>query len=185
MTEVSVVIPCLNEEHSVGTCVTKAMRSLRENGLDGEVVVVDNGSTDRSPEVAKAAGARVVFESQKGYGSALRRGIEEAGGKYIVMADGDDTYDFLETAKFVNKLKEGYDLVMGSRFRGTIMPGAMTWSHRYVGNPILSGMLKLFFGGGVSDAHCGLARFHQGSVPQDEPAHDRYGIRVGNGDTQP
>jgi glycosyltransferase involved in cell wall biosynthesis len=159
MTEVSVVIPCLDEEESIGICVQKALKSFRDNGMDGEVVVVDNGSTDKSVEKAKAAGARVVAEQQKGYGSALRRGIQEAFGKYIVMADGDDTYDFLESAKFVNRLKEGFDLVMGSRFRGKILPGAMTWSHRYVGNPILSGMLRLFFGGGVSDSHCGLRAF--------------------------
>ncbi|MFH1369293.1 MAG: glycosyltransferase family 2 protein [Elusimicrobiota bacterium] len=159
MTEVSVVIPCLNEELCIEKCVAKALHSFQKAGLEGEVIVVDNGSTDKSVEVATKAGARVVQESLKGYGSALRRGIEEAKGRYIVMADGDDTYDFLETAKFVELLRKGNDLVMGSRFRGNILPGAMTWSHRYVGNPILSGMLKLFFGGGVSDAHCGLRAF--------------------------
>lgn len=159
MAEVSVVIPCLNEEESIEICVQKALKSFRDGGLDGEVVVVDNGSTDRSAERARAAGARVILEQQKGYGSALRRGIEESKGRYIVMADGDDTYDFLESARFVNRLKEGYDLVMGSRFRGKILPGAMTWSHRYIGNPILSGLLRLFFGGGVSDSHCGLRAF--------------------------
>lgn len=159
MVEVSVVIPCLNEEQCIEKCVTKALVSFNKAGLSGEVIVVDNGSTDRSVEIAKKAGARVVNEIQKGYGSALRRGIEEAQGKYVVMADGDDTYDFLETSKFVELLRKGNDLVMGSRFRGNILPGAMTWSHRYIGNPILSGMLRVFFGGGVSDAHCGLRAF--------------------------
>lgn len=159
MTEVSVVIPCLNEEQSIEKCIVKALLSFNKSGLTGEVIVVDNGSTDRSVEISKKAGARVISESQKGYGSALRRGIDEALGRYIVMADGDDTYDFLETGKFVELLKKGNDLVMGSRFRGNILPGAMTWSHRYIGNPILSGMLRLFFGGTVSDSHCGLRAF--------------------------
>lgn len=159
MPEVSVVIPCLNEEQCIEKCVVKAIHSFNKAGLNGEVIVVDNGSTDRSVEIAGKAGAVVISEQAKGYGSALRRGIEEAKGRFIVMADGDDTYDFLETAKFVELLRKGNDLVMGSRFKGQILPGAMTWSHRYVGNPILSGMLRVFFGGGVSDAHCGLRAF--------------------------
>lgn len=157
--EVSVVIPCLNEEQAIAACIRKALSSFDRAGLSGEVVVVDNGSTDRSVEVSLAAGARVINEHRKGYGSALRRGIEEAEGEYIIMADGDDTYDFSLAPAFVAKLKEGYDLVMGSRFRGKILPGAMTWSHRYIGNPILSGILRLFFGGTVSDSHCGLRAF--------------------------
>ncbi|OGS03036.1 MAG: hypothetical protein A2339_07475 [Elusimicrobia bacterium RIFOXYB12_FULL_50_12] len=157
--EVSVVIPCLNEEKTIASCVDKAMKSFAEGGLRGEVIVVDNGSTDQSKAIAAARGAKVIDETRKGYGSALRRGIDEAQGSYIIMADGDDTYDFSLSHKFVGKLKEGYDLVMGSRFRGKILPGAMSWSHRYVGNPILSGMLRLFFGGTVSDSHCGLRAF--------------------------
>ncbi len=159
MIEVSVVIPCLNEEKSIALCVKKALESFKESGLAGEVVVVDNGSTDRSVQIAAGAGAKVVSEDQKGYGSALRRGINEAQGTYIVMGDGDDTYDFTQACKFVDRLKEGFDLVMGSRFQGNILPGAMSWSHRYVGNPILSGMLRLLFGGTVSDSHCGLRAF--------------------------
>jgi glycosyltransferase involved in cell wall biosynthesis len=159
MIEISVVIPCLNEEKNIASCIQKALSAFRRMSVEGEVVVADNGSTDRSVEIAREAGARVVFEHEKGYGSALRRGIEEAQGTYIVMGDGDDTYDFGTLDRFVNLLHEGYDLVMGSRFRGTILPGAMTWSHRYIGNPILSGMLRVFFKGTVSDAHCGLRAF--------------------------
>ncbi len=159
MTEVSVVIPCLNEEKTIAACVGKAKNAISAAGLDGEVVVADNGSTDRSVEIARDAGARVVFEARKGYGNALRRGIEESTGAYVVMGDGDDTYDFSVVPAFVQRLKEGFDLVMGTRFRGTILPGAMTWSHRYIGNPILSGMLRVFFGGEVSDSHCGLRAF--------------------------
>jgi len=159
MIEVSVVIPCLNEKETIAACVTKAQASFKSAGLEGEVIIVDNGSTDGSAGIAAALGARVINEAQKGYGSALRRGIEEAAGKYIVMGDGDDTYDFSKAHEFVAELKKGYDLVMGSRFNGRIMPGAMTWSHRYLGNPLLSGMLRLFFGGNVSDSHCGLRAF--------------------------
>ena len=159
MPEVSVVIPCLNEEETIAACITKARDSFAGAGIDGEIVIVDNGSTDRSPEIARNLGARVISETQKGYGNALRRGIEEAKGRYIVMGDGDDTYDFSQAHKFVAALKQGYDLAMGSRFKGKILPGAMTWSHRYIGNPILSGILRLFFGGNISDSHCGLRAF--------------------------
>ncbi|MHB9155925.1 MAG: glycosyltransferase family 2 protein [Endomicrobiales bacterium] len=159
MIEVSVIIPCLNEEKTIEPCVRKAREAFGRSGVEGEVVVVDNGSRDRSIELATAAGARVVSETRKGYGSALRRGIEEAQGNYLVMGDGDDTYDFTQLDAFISLLRQGHDLVMGSRFRGKILPGAMTWSHRYIGNPILSGMLRLFFGGGVSDSHCGLRAF--------------------------
>lgn len=157
--EVSVVIPCLNEEATIASCIRKALAAFSMARLDGEVIVVDNGSTDRSVEIARNAGARVVDEQRKGYGSALRKGIEEAQGKYVIMGDGDDTYDFTTVDQFVQLLRQGFELVMGSRFGGKILPGAMTWSHRYIGNPILSGMLRIFFGGGVSDAHCGLRAF--------------------------
>ena len=157
--EVSVVLPCLNEEDSVGICVKKIRDTFSRLGVNGEVIVVDNGSVDASVSVARAAGARVIYESVRGYGSALRRGIEEAKGRYIIMGDADDSYDFNEIPAFIEKLRAGYELVMGSRFKGRMLPGAMTWSHRYIGNPILSGMLRIFFGGGVSDAHCGLRAF--------------------------
>ena len=157
--EVSVVIPCLNEEDTIGICIDKIQRAFAKHNLSGEVVVVDNGCTDKSVEISVAKGARVLVETKKGYGNALRKGIEEANGKFVVMADGDDTYDFEIIDQFLEKLRAGADLVMGSRFKGEILKDAMSWSHRYIGNPILSGMLKLFFGGGVSDAHCGLRAF--------------------------
>jgi glycosyltransferase involved in cell wall biosynthesis len=158
--EVSVVMPCLNEAESVGTCVEKAWKALRAMGVSGEVVVVDNGSTDGSPEVAAAAGARVVHERRRGYGSAYLRGFAEARGRYLVMGDSDDSYDFLAIPEFIAPLKnDGFDMVIGSRLKGKILPGAMPWSHRYIGNPILSGMLRLLFRTSVSDSHCGMRAF--------------------------
>ncbi len=159
MIEISVVIPCLNEAETIVTCIEKARDCLNKLNVSYEIIVVDNGSSDNSVELAKGSGAVVISEAEKGYGSTLRRGIEAAKGKYVIMGDGDDTYDFGEINKFIEKLKNGGDLVMGSRFKGRILPGAMSWSHRYIGNPILSGMLKLFFGGSVSDAHCGMRAF--------------------------
>jgi len=158
--EVSVVMPCLNEAESVGTCVEKALRALHAMGVSGEVVVVDNGSTDGSPEVAAKAGARVVHERRRGYGSAYLRGFAEARGRYLVMGDSDDSYDFLAIPDFIAPLKnDGFDMVIGSRLKGKILPGAMPWSHRYIGNPILSGMLRLLFRTSVSDSHCGMRAF--------------------------
>ena len=158
--EVSVVMPCLNEAESVGRCVEKAWRALREMGVPGEVVVVDNGSTDGSPEIAARAGARVVHEQRRGYGAAYLRGFAEARGRYLVMGDSDDSYDFLAIPDFVTPLRQGgYDMVIGSRLRGKILPGAMPWSHRWIGNPILSGMLRLLFRTSVSDSHCGMRAF--------------------------
>ncbi|MBN1622340.1 MAG: glycosyltransferase family 2 protein [Endomicrobiales bacterium] len=159
MIEITVVIPCLNEEKTISPSIEKAKQGIKNSGLEGEVVVVDNGSTDASIEIAEKSGARIIYEKRKGYGSALRRGVEEAKGEYIIMGDADDTYDFSILDQFVEKLKQGYDLVMGSRFKGKILPGAMTWSHRYIGNPILSGILGIFFGGNISDSHCGLRAF--------------------------
>ena len=157
--EVSVVMPCLNEEKAIGLCVEKASRALAQNGIKGEVVVADNGSTDDSVRIAKSLGARVVHEPVLGYGSAYMRGIEAARGKYIVMGDSDNTYDFSELHKFLEPLQNGYDFVMGSRLKGTIFPGAMPWLHRYVGVPILTGILNLLFRTNVSDAHCGMRSF--------------------------
>ena len=134
----------------------KAVRALTRLNLPWEVIVVDNGSTDRSAEIAAARGARVVREPVKGYGSAYLRGLDEARGRHIVMADSDDSYDWSEVGRFVTPLQQGFDMVMGSRFKGSIEPGAMPWLHRYLGNPVLSWMLRLFFGGRVSDAHCGM-----------------------------
>lgn len=156
----SVVMPCLNEADAVGTCVGKAWRALAAMGIAGEVLVVDNGSTDGSPELAAAAGARVVHERRRGYGAAYLRGFGEAHGRYIVMGDADDSYDFRDIPRFVEPLAEGgCDMVMGTRLRGTILPGAMPWSHRWIGNPILSGLLRLFFHTRVSDSHCGMRSF--------------------------
>lgn len=157
--EVAVIMPCLNEALTVGTCVTKAMDTFRRLGVRGEVVVVDNGSTDDSCAIAARCGARVVREERRGYGSALMRGAEEARAPFIIMADADDSYDLTDLERFVAGLREGNDLVMGSRRRGTIMPGAMPWHHRWIGNPVLSGLLNLLFRPGISDAHCGMRAF--------------------------
>jgi glycosyltransferase involved in cell wall biosynthesis len=152
---VSVVIPCLNEEENIERCVRAAREALDAAGLSGEVIVVDNASTDRSAELAEAAGATVLFEPRRGYGSAYLAGFAAARGKYIVMADADLTYDFGEIPKFVAQLEAGAQLVMGNRMNN-IKPGAMPWTHRYIGNPLLTGVLNLFFRTGVSDAHCGM-----------------------------
>lgn len=157
--EVSVVMPCLNEEASVGLCVEKALATMAGLGISGEVVVVDNGSTDHSIEVAKNAGARVVFQPVRGYGSAYLKGISEAAGQFIVMGDADNTYDFGQIGDFLEPLRRGADLVMGSRFKGQILDGAMPWTHRYLGNPVLSGILRMFFQTKISDAHCGMRSF--------------------------
>lgn len=158
--EVTVVMPCLNEEQSVGICVTKALEGIRRSGRSGEVVVVDNGSSDDSVQVAGRAGARVVHQLERGYGNAYRKGFAAATGRFIVMGDSDDTYDFTELPTLVDPLTTGQaDYVLGSRFGGEILKGAMTWSHRYVGNPILTGVLNRFFGLKSSDAHSGMRAF--------------------------
>lgn len=162
--ELSIVLPCLNEELTVGTCVAKAVTFLKQNQIKGEVIVADNGSSDRSVEIAKFEGARVVLINQKGYGSALRGGFDAARGKYLIMADADDSYDLVNLLPFVEKLREGYDLVMGNRFKGGIKKGAMPWHHRYIGNPILSFIGKLFFKTPVNDFHCGLRGFTKEAI---------------------
>ncbi|MCC6261459.1 MAG: glycosyltransferase family 2 protein [Anaerolineales bacterium] len=162
--ELSIVLPCLNEELTVGVCVAKAVNFLKKNKIKGEVIVADNGSTDKSKDIAKKAGARVIDVEQKGYGSALRGGFEAAKGKYIIMADADDSYDLVNLMPFVEKLREGYDLVMGNRFKGGIKKGAMPWHHRYIGNPILSFLGKLFFKTPVNDFHCGLRGFTKSAI---------------------
>lgn len=154
--EVSVVIPCLNEERTLGACIDKALAAFAAEGIAGEVVVADNGSQDRSIEVAKQYGARVVHASVKGYGSALRKGIEEARGDFIVLGDADGSHDFSETPRFVAKWREGYEFVAGNRFQGEIKAQAMPWHHKYLGTPFLSGLLHLFFGAGVGDINCGM-----------------------------
>ncbi len=152
---VSVVIPCLNEEENIEACVTEALTAMRDAGIAGEVVVADNASDDRSAELAVAAGARVVREERRGYGSAYLAGFAAAKGQYIIMGDADLTYDFDEIPRFVEHLEGGADLVMGDRM-DNIQPGAMPWLHRYVGNPILSGFLNVLYRTGVRDAHCGM-----------------------------
>jgi glycosyltransferase involved in cell wall biosynthesis len=161
---VSVVIPCLNEAENIVECVTRAKTVMAEHGLTGEVIVADNASDDGSPELAKQAGALVVHEPRRGYGSAYLAGFAAARGEYVVMADADLTYDWSEIPKFVGKLDEGAQLVMGDRM-DNIHPGAMPWLHRYVGNPVLSGILNLFFRTGVRDAHCGMRAFRRDILP--------------------
>jgi glycosyltransferase involved in cell wall biosynthesis len=162
---VSVVIPCLNEQDNIERCVRTAQAALDEAGIAGEVVVADNASEDRSAALAAAAGARVVHEPRRGYGSAYRAGFAAARGRYIVMADADLTYDFREIPRFVEQLDDGAELVMGDRM-DNIQPGAMPWLHRYVGNPVLTGVLNVFFRTGVSDAHCGMRAVRRDVLPQ-------------------
>jgi glycosyltransferase involved in cell wall biosynthesis len=162
---VSVVIPCLNEAENIERCVAAAWQALEGAGLAGEVLVVDNGSEDDSAELAGAAGARVVHEPRRGYGSAYLAGFAAAHGDFIVMADADLTYDFNEIPRFVAELEGGGQLVMGDRM-DNIQPGAMHWLHRYVGNPILTGMLNLFFRTGVNDAHCGMRAVRRDVLPE-------------------
>lgn len=162
--EVSVVIPCLDESQTLGICIQKAFRGMKEAGAEGEVIVVDNGSTDNSRDIAQAEGARVIRENVKGYGSALRRGIREANGTYVIMADGDDTYDFLQIGKYITLLREGADFVMGNRFGGKIYPGAMPHLHRWLGTPVLTFLLRLFFKAPISDVNCGLRGFRKAAI---------------------
>ena len=157
--DVSVVIPCLNEAKSLGFCVKKAVTAFSKSGLRGEVIVADNGSTDGSIEIAEINGARVVRVAERGYGAALKKGIAAAGGEYVIMGDADDSYDFNEVPNFVEKLRQGYDLVMGNRFEGGIKPGAMPALHKYFGNPGLSWLVNFFFGAGVGDSYCGMRGF--------------------------
>jgi glycosyltransferase involved in cell wall biosynthesis len=154
--QVSVVIPCLDEEEAVGAVVEQAWEGIRRSGRGGEVIVVDNDSSDRSAEVAAEHGATVVCERRRGYGSAYLAGLQQARGEYVVMGDADRTYPIDELAPFVERLEDGDDLVLGSRFKGRIHGDAMPWLNRRVGNPILTGLLNLFFGVKVSDAHCGM-----------------------------
>jgi len=162
--ELSIVLPCLNEERTVGTCVTQARAFLEDCNVNGEVIVADNGSTDQSAQIAQLAGAVVVPVEQKGYGSALKGGFEAAQGKFIIMADADESYDLLHLMPFLKKLREGFDLVMGNRFKGGIQKGAMPWHHRYIGNPILSFIGQLFFKTPARDFHCGLRGFTKEAI---------------------
>jgi hypothetical protein len=164
--EVSVVMPCLNEARTVATCVRKAVDCLHDLGVSGEVIVADNGSTDGSQDIARQAGARVVPANRRGYGAALQAGIAAAKGRHVIMGDADDSYDFTALAPFIERLRAGDDLVMGNRFAGGIKPGAMPWLHRRIGNPILTGILNLFFRSPIRDAHCGLRGFRKEAYEQ-------------------
>ncbi len=162
--QISIVMPCLNEAETLEICIKKAGQFLSTSKIVGEIILADNGSTDGSQEIAKNAGAKVVAVKEKGYGSALMGGIEAANGEYIIMGDADDSYDFSNLQDFVNALDEGYDLVMGNRFKGGIMQGAMPFLHRYLGNPVLSGLARLFFNSHIGDFHCGLRGFRKDAI---------------------
>jgi glycosyltransferase involved in cell wall biosynthesis len=162
--ELSIVIPCLNEAETLAICVQKAMGFLEREGIRGEVIVADNGSTDGSQTIATRNGARLVPVPERGYGAALLGGINAARGKYVIMGDADDSYDLANLEAFVAKLREGADLVMGNRFKGGIEPGSMPTLHRYLGNPVLSAMGRLFFKIPVGDFHCGLRGFNTNSI---------------------
>ena len=162
--ELSILMPCLNEAETLATCIKKAQKALEDLNVDGEVVVADNGSTDGSPEIAASLGARVVHVAEKGYGSALLGGIKAARGKYIIMGDADDSYDFSNLGPFLDKLRAGYELVMGNRFKGGIAPNAMPPLHRYLGNPVLTGIGRVFFKSPCGDFHCGLRGFSKAAI---------------------
>jgi hypothetical protein len=164
--DVSIVMPCLNEAQSLAHCIASAQAALdmlhQRRGLRGEIVIADNGSTDGSQDIARRLGARVVPVAERGYGAALRNGFEAAEGRYLVMGDADGSYEFREAVAMVEALADGADLCMGSRFRGGIAPGAMPWKNRWIGNPVLTGVLNLLFRTGATDAHCGLRALTRG-----------------------
>jgi len=162
--ELSIVMPCLNESETLATCIRHARTFLDSSGVVGEIIVADNGSTDGSQEIALSEGARVVHVSEKGYGAALLGGIEAARGTYVAMGDADDSYDFEGLGPFVEELRAGADLVMGNRFRGGIAPGAMPPLHKYLGNPVLSMVGRVFFNAPVKDFHCGLRAFRRDAI---------------------
>jgi glycosyltransferase involved in cell wall biosynthesis len=162
--ELTIVMPCLNEAETLEKCIVKARAYLERSGINGEVVIGDNGSTDGSQEIARKAGARVVDVPRRGYGAAIMGAVEAAKGKYVIMGDSDDSYDFSNLDLFVQKLREGNDLVMGNRFKGGIKPGAMPFLHKYLGNPVLSFIGRLFFRSNIGDFHCGLRGFRQDLV---------------------
>jgi len=164
--ELSIVMPCLNEAETLSTCIGKARDYLERHKIAGEVLIADNGSSDGSQEIATNSGARVVPIPERGYGSALRGGIAAAKGQYIIMGDADDSYDFTNLSPFLEKLRQGYDLVMGNRFQGGIKPGAMPVLHKYLGNPVLTWLGRLFFGSPCGDFHCGLRGFSKQAIEQ-------------------
>jgi len=164
-------MPCLNEEETLGICIEKANRTIKELGLDAEVVIGDNGSTDRSIEIAESMGARVAHQPLRGYGNAYHAGFAAAKGKYLMMGDSDDSYDWTEINRFIEPLRQGADMVMGTRLKGEIKPGAMPFLHRYLGNPVLTWLLNVLFRTGISDSHCGMRAFTR-------EAYDRMHLRT-------
>ena len=162
--ELTILMPCLNEAETLPVCIEKASRFMHRQGIDGEVLIADNGSTDGSPQIAGENGARVIHVEQPGYGAALRGGIEAANGRFVIMGDADDSYDFSRLEAFVERLRAGYQLVMGNRFQGGIAPGAMPPLHRYLGNPVLSFVGRLFFNSPARDFHCGLRGFDRKAI---------------------
>ena len=162
--ELTILLPCLNEAETIAVCIRKAKMFLANNKIDGEVLVSDNGSVDGSQLIAEKEGARVVHAPVRGYGGALITGCQEANGQYVIMGDADDSYAFLHLMPFLEKLREGFDLVMGNRFAGGIEEGAMPWSHRYIGNPILSFIGRVFFHSKIKDFHCGLRGYNRDSM---------------------
>ena len=169
--EVSIVMPCLNEVETLADCIAEAREAIAKGGYTAEIIVADNGSSDGSQLVARELGAKVVDVQRKGYGSALIGGIDAAQGRFVVMGDADASYDFAAIAPLIAKLRDGYDLVVGNRFLGGIEPGAMPWSHRWLGNPVLSSINKMFFHAPVGDTHCGLRAFTKG-------AYDKMRLRA-------
>lgn len=162
--ELTILMPCLNEAETLEICIKKAQRFLEQNNVCGEVLVADNGSTDGSRKIAKRCGARLIYVEEKGYGAALIGGCNAAHGKYVIMGDADDSYDFEHLMPFLEKLREGYDLVMGNRFKGGIEPGAMPLLHKYLGNPVLSFVARLLFPSPVGDYHCGLRGYRKKAI---------------------
>ena len=162
--ELTILMPCLNEAETLATCIAKARGFLARNRVTGEILVADNGSTDGSRDIAEDAGARVLPVATRGYGAALSAGIADARGRYVIMGDADDSYDFARLEPLLAALRAGHQLVMGNRFKGGIAPGAMPWHHKYIGNPVLSFVGKLFFGTRASDFHCGLRGFDRAAI---------------------
>ncbi|MBQ9438290.1 MAG: glycosyltransferase family 2 protein [Lachnospiraceae bacterium] len=159
--ELTILMPCLNEAETLQTCIEKAQAFLSDSGIQGEILIADNGSDDGSQDIARRLGARVADIAERGYGAALIGGTKAAAGKYVIMGDADDSYDFLHLAPFVDKLREGYDLVMGNRFKGGIAKGAMPPLHKYLGNPVLSFIGRLFYSSDIGDFHCGLRGYNR------------------------
>ena len=171
-------MPCLNEAETLASCIQKAQRAIAHAGLEAEIIVADNGSTDGSVVIARELGARVVEVSRKGYGSALLGGIEAAQGELVVMGDADDSYDFGAIGPFIAELRAGADLVVGNRFSGGIEPGAMPWSHRWLGNPVLTRIGRVFFHTPVGDMHCGLRAFRKEAFERMQPLRLERSSRV-------